>query len=162
MRVAEDEAQARIVEDLLHARRELVLVGGEIEPRGVVAVVGQAIVGEHVVDAEVAGVVGHVVDAGVAEMGQHVGVVQARHRDFADAHLQERAERADRSPACPSSMPKPAAAEKLPRSMMPASTNTSGMLLADVVQAAGAFQVVVEDAHARQALARRSCRRGSR
>ena len=36
---AEEESQAGIVEDLLHARGELVLVGGEIEPRRVVAVV---------------------------------------------------------------------------------------------------------------------------
>ena len=43
-----------------HAR-ELVLVGGEVQPRDVVVVVRQAVGGEHVVDAEVAGVVGHVV-----------------------------------------------------------------------------------------------------
>ena len=74
-----------------------------------------AAVGEHAVDAEVAGVVRHVVDAAVAEMRQHVGEVQARHRDLADAHLEKRAERRVDRPACPLSYPNPAAAEKLPR-----------------------------------------------
>ena len=59
---AEEEAQARVVEDALHAGGELVLVGGEVQPRGVLAVAGlDAAVGEHAVDAEVAGVVGHVI-----------------------------------------------------------------------------------------------------
>ena len=54
---------------------------------------GQPIVGEHVVDAEVARVVGHVIDARMAEVRQHVGEIEARHRDLADAHFQERAKR---------------------------------------------------------------------
>ena len=78
----------------LHAGGELVLVRGEIQPRRVLAVHRRdAAIGEHAVDAEMAGVVGHVVDAAVAEVGQDVREVQARHGDLADAHLEEGAER---------------------------------------------------------------------
>lgn len=59
----EDKAEAGVFEDFLEAGGELMLVCGEVEA-GVV-VIGQAVGGEHVVDAEVAGVVGHVIAAGV-------------------------------------------------------------------------------------------------
>ena len=44
---------------------------------------------EKVVDAEVAGVVRHVVHAGVGEVGQHVRPVEAGHGDFGNQHLLE-------------------------------------------------------------------------
>src|ERR1700677_756471 len=53
----------------------------------------QPSVREHAVDSEMAGVVAHVVDATVAEVRQHIGVVQPSHGDFADTHFQECAER---------------------------------------------------------------------
>src|SRR5262249_52281087 len=91
---AKEKTQAGIAEDLLDTPGELVLVGGGVEARGVLAVTGlHAAVGEHAVDPEVAGVVRHVVHAAVAEMRQHVREIQARHGDFADAHLKKSAER---------------------------------------------------------------------
>jgi hypothetical protein len=58
-----------------------------------VVVIGQPVGGEHVVDAEVAGVVRHVVHAGVAEVSEDVALVEAGHGDLGDDHLEERGER---------------------------------------------------------------------
>ena len=60
-------------------------------------------VGKHAVDAEVAGVVSHVIHPAVTEVGHHIGKVQARHGDLADAHFQKRAEGARKCPVCPAS-----------------------------------------------------------
>ena len=54
-----------------------------------------ALTGKHVVDAEVAGVVGHVVDAAVAEVAEDVRPVEPGHGDLAAAHLQEGREGAE-------------------------------------------------------------------
>jgi hypothetical protein len=75
------------VEDPFHHRFHLVGIGGEVE-FGVVAVI-QPIVGKHIVDAEVAGVIGHVVNARVGEVAQQVGVVQPGHGDFRNTHFQK-------------------------------------------------------------------------
>src|SRR5215469_3965643 len=89
----EHEAQPGVLEDAFDAGGKLVLVGREVEPGHVGAVHRQhAAVGIHAVDTEVTGVVGHVVDAAVAEVRQHVREVQPRHRYLADAHLEKGAE----------------------------------------------------------------------
>ena len=93
-RVENTKRRPGVLEDALDAGRKLVLVGREVQPGRVGAVHRRhAAVGVHAVDAEVTGVVGHVIDAAVAEVRQHVREVQPRHGDLADAHLEKGAER---------------------------------------------------------------------
>src|SRR5262249_16741621 len=89
----EHEAQPAIWEDALHAGGELMPVDRKVEP-GLVLPVSRRdpSIREHRIDAEVAGVVGHVVDTAVTEVREDVGRVEARHGDLADTHLQERGE----------------------------------------------------------------------
>jgi len=82
------------MEDPLDAGRHLAAVGREVEPGGR-GVVVEAVVGEEVVEPEVAGVVGHVVDAGVGEVAEQVAPVEAGHGDLGHAHLEEGAEGAE-------------------------------------------------------------------
>jgi len=79
----EDEAQAGVVENPQHAGAELVLIAGKYR-RVVVLPSSAAVVGEHVVQAEVAGVVRHVVHAGVAEVRQARSRSSAGHGDLGD------------------------------------------------------------------------------
>src|ERR1700676_4756568 len=90
---AENESEAGVAEYALYACRELMLIDREIKPGQIVRVAGlDASVGNHAVDAEMKGIVGHVIDAAVAEVRQHVREIETRHRDLADAHFEERAE----------------------------------------------------------------------
>lgn len=86
------------------------------------------------------GVVGHLVHSRVGEVSEDVGKVQASHGELRDDHLGERGEGTVRSARLRRigpetthlktpwrsalNAPKPAAAEKLPRSMIPLDTNT--------------------------------------
>jgi hypothetical protein len=58
------------------------LVGWKIQSSRIATFVGKSVGREHVVQAEVASVVCHIVAASVREMRQHVGLIQASHRDF--------------------------------------------------------------------------------
>src|ERR1700679_658712 len=120
------------------------LIGGDVHACRVFGVSGfHAAVGEHAVDAEVAGVVRHVVDAAVAEMREDVGEVQPRHRDFADAHLEEGAERGEYSlPSLRRS--KAGGRGKIATFHDAAAYENLRMLFADVMQSAGTFQIVIE------------------
>mmetsp|Transcript_62590 Transcript_62590/g.186522 ORF Transcript_62590/g.186522 Transcript_62590/m.186522 type:complete len:269 (-) Transcript_62590:204-1010(-) len=86
---AVDEPEALVPEHGLHQLLHLLHVGREEELRGRVRLRLQPGVREKVVDAEVAHVVGHVVDTAVAEVAEHVAAVEARHRHLADDHLLE-------------------------------------------------------------------------
>src|ERR1700721_3839106 len=135
-----------------NAGGQLMLIGGEVQAGRVLGVSRfPAAVGEHAVDAEVAGVVRHVVDAAVAEMREDVGEVQPRHRDFADAHLKEGAER------CENSLPSLGCAKAGGRGKIASLHDAAAyedfrMLFAYVVQSAGSFQIVIEDPHRRHSL----------
>ena len=47
-----------------------------------VTFIGQSICGEHIVQAEVASIVGHIITTSVREMRQNIGLIQSSHRDF--------------------------------------------------------------------------------
>src|SRR5882757_6062062 len=105
-----------------------------------------AAVGEHAVYAEMTGIVRHIVDAAMAEMRQHIREIEARHRDFADAHFQESAEcavnallalrRAEGGGGEVAALHDSAANEDF------------RVALANMVQTAGTFEIVVEHPHA--------------
>jgi hypothetical protein len=84
----------------------------------------------------------------------HVGVVQTRHRDLADAHLEEGRERGEDADLA--SLAAKAAGRREVAALHDAAAHEDlGVLLADVVQAAGALEIVVEDAHTGDPLLRR-------
>src|SRR5271156_898657 len=89
-----NESQTWIAINALDTRCELMLIHREVQPRGVLAMARlYAAIGKHAVDAKVTGIVTHVIHTAVAEMRHHVRKIEACHRNFADAHLEERAER---------------------------------------------------------------------
>ena len=138
----EDETQAGVVEDRLQHRLELQGVGREVEP-GQVAL-GQAVVGEEVVDAEMAGVVGHVVDPGVGEVGEDIGLVEAGHGDFGDHHLEKGGEGAE--DPLPARLGAETGGHREVVALHDAAVDIDlGIVLADMVQAAGAFEVGIDD-----------------
>ena len=131
--------------------RHLVHVRGEVE-RGGVAVV-EAVVGEHVVEAEVARVIRHVVHArmaaeqpphnvpndGTRQYVSECGIsitaclkwlstfeLFSRAMVISEQHISRNAANVEKIPCLPFSMPKPAQAEKLPRSITPDWMYTSG------------------------------------
>ena len=77
------KSRTRHREDGLRALADLVEISRKVE-LCVVAVL-QAVISEHVVDAEVAGVVRHVVAARVREVAEQVGAVEPGHSDLGDA-----------------------------------------------------------------------------
>mmetsp|Transcript_18498 Transcript_18498/g.60713 ORF Transcript_18498/g.60713 Transcript_18498/m.60713 type:complete len:518 (+) Transcript_18498:204-1757(+) len=87
----EDAADAMIPEHSRNHLEQLVVVSWEVEPGGLVLV--EPVVRKEVVEAVVAGVVRHVVDAAVREVAEDVGVVEPRHGHLRHAHLEEGSER---------------------------------------------------------------------
>src|SRR5262249_43423726 len=70
---AEHKAQAAVVEDALHTGSNLMPIRREVETRVILTVAGlYAAVCKHRVDAEMAGVVRHIVHAAVREMSQNI------------------------------------------------------------------------------------------
>ncbi len=123
-------------------RLQLQGVGREVEP-GLVAF-GQRVVGEEVVDAEVAGVVGHVVDPRVGEVGEDVGVVEPGHGDLRDHHLEEGREGAEDSLSPRFRAESGGHGEVV--ALHDAGVDIDlGVILADMVQAAGTFEIRIDD-----------------
>ncbi len=123
-------------------------VGGEVEVGG--KTIAQTIVGEHVVQTEVASVVRHVVNPRVGEVAEDVGIVQPRHRDFGNTHFEERAEGAENPLfAC-------FHAESSGGGEVTALHDTGGdedfrIGIVNLFQSAGAFQIAIDEHVARVA-----------
>jgi len=140
----ENEADASLEEDTLDDRLHLQGVCGEVQP-GVHII--ETIVTEERVETEVTSVVGHLINYGASTTGtQHAGKVQnhvppewekwqsklqlfKRAMVSSEMTISRKAEKVEKTPNLSGSNPKPAAADKFPRSMIPEGTNTSGCLL---------------------------------
>lgn len=142
----EDEAHARLPEDLVHDGLHLLTVRGEVE-RGALRV-HEAVVGEEVVQAEVAGVVGHLVDAAVREVRQHRAAVQTGHGDLRDAHLQERGEGGEHTLALAvAAKAEPGRGGEVASLHDTGGDEGFGVLGGDGLQTGGTSQVGVDDHH---------------
>ena len=85
----EDKAEARLEENGLHNLFSLQDISWEIEPSLVAAVVLKAVVSEHIVDAEVASIVRHVINTRMRKVREDIAFVQPSHCDLGATHLQE-------------------------------------------------------------------------
>lgn len=93
-----------------------------------------------------AGIVGHVITAGMAEMCQNVAAVQPSHRDFRNHHFKERRERPE--DALLSFFVTESCGRRKVAAFHDSTTNENfRMRSSHMIQSAAAFQVAVEHAH---------------
>ena len=159
---AEEEPQARVVEDLLHAGGELVLVGGEIEPRGVVAVTGLTPPSANMLLMPKWQVLSAMSSTPLWLKCASTLAKFSRAMVISLTHISRNAQNVAKMPCLPLRVAEAGRGGEVAALHDAAADEDFRMLLADVVQSAGAFQIVVEDAHRGDAVCSASCRRGCR
>ena len=119
-------------------------VGGEVEIGS--KTIAQTIVGEHIVQTEVASVVRHIVNPRVGEVAEDVGIVQPRHRDFGNTHFQERAEGA-KNPLFACFHPEPSSSGEVTTLHDARGDEDVRIGIVNLFQTAGAFEIAIDDLH---------------
>ena len=114
----------------------------KIEP-GCIAIF-KTIVGKEVVDPKMTGIVSHIINAGMGEVGQHVGSAESGHGDLGDHHLEKRREGAKNSLAA--RLRAKTGGHRVVVAFHDAARNIDfWVVLANMVETAGAFKIGVDN-----------------
>mmetsp|Transcript_53362 Transcript_53362/g.114692 ORF Transcript_53362/g.114692 Transcript_53362/m.114692 type:complete len:434 (+) Transcript_53362:325-1626(+) len=141
---AVDEPQAFLPEDGVNYLLHLVHIGRHEQLCAWPSLVGQATVREEVVVTEMAIVVRHVVDAGMAKVAHDIATIEPSHGDLADDHLLKRSEGAEDSLTIVVEAKAGACGEVSTLHDTTGDVNL-GMSHADLLKAARPFEITIDD-----------------